>query len=131
MTTPTPWYYQDLSNILLLLLILATVVGPVLIYLLNRSKIPKLAFDKYFKKDSLEVVTTGTLNSTTFFIKIINVNKRSEGKVEGCTGFISIGDKTYRTGWQDGYEVGTFGKEAFLSLFYIDNDQNTINFVQL
>jgi hypothetical protein len=48
---PTPWYYSDLPNVLLLLLILATVVGPVLIYLHKRSKIPRLAFDGYFKTD--------------------------------------------------------------------------------
>jgi hypothetical protein len=66
---------------------------------------------------------------TRFFVRIKNVNKRSEGKAHLCLGFVTLDKRTYRAEWQDGYAGNTFGQEALLHVFYIDKDPNTINFI--
>lgn len=119
---------QNIQNWLLLFLIVATILVPMIIYLLERHRIPKLKFDGFFKTESSEAGATGVLNATKYFVKIINTNSRSEGNAGICRGFVTLGNKKYTTVWEYGYAGNSFGKEAMLQVFYIDKDQNTINF---
>ena len=72
---------------------------------------------------------SGSKYLTRFFVKITNVNDRSEGRAELCIGFITLGNKTYRTVWEYDYAGNSFGKEALLQVFYIDENRSTINFI--
>jgi hypothetical protein len=66
-----------------------------LVYLFERLRIPKLRFGGFLKIDSPEVgITSGSKDLTRFFVRITNVNRRSEGNAELCIGFIIIGNKT-------------------------------------
>ena len=100
-----------------------------LVYILGRLRIPKLRFDGFFKSDSSEIGTSGQIDMRKFFIKVMNVNRRSEGKAKLCMGFITIDNKTYEMLWEDDYRGNTFGKEALLQVFYLDRNRNTINFI--
>jgi len=122
------WVMSNTASLLLLFLIIATVLTPMIIYILERRRIPKLQFAGFFRSDGSEVGTTGVKDITRFFVKVINVNKRSEGKTKECMGFVSLDNKTYRSDWQDGYAGNTFGKEALLQVFFLNKKSNTINF---
>ncbi|MGC1932281.1 MAG: hypothetical protein WA667_25190 [Candidatus Nitrosopolaris sp.] len=103
--------------------------GSVIVYILTRRKIPKLEFGEFFKYDHSVVTTIGVSNRITFFVSVKNINDKSEGKVKSCTGFITAFGKSYKTIWKDnGRSKYDFNKEAFLELFYIDKDDNTITF---
>jgi hypothetical protein len=67
----------NLESILLLLLIVATVTTPLLIYHFERRRIPKLAFEKPYRKHR-----ENQTNNVVFFIGIRNVNNQSEGRAE-------------------------------------------------
>jgi hypothetical protein len=123
------WFISNIANLLLLFLIIATVVTPVIIYLLERGRIPKLKFDGFFKTESSEAGATGVVNATKYFVKIINTNRRTEGNTGICQGFITLGNKKYTTVWEYDYAGNSFAKEALLQVFYKDKDQNTINFI--
>jgi hypothetical protein len=122
------WFISNIGYIISLAIIIAT-LGPMFIYIHKRLTIPKLKFGGFFRRDSSEVATTEPKDLTRFFIKIINVNRRSEGNAELCIGLITLGNKTYRTVWEYDYAANSFGKEALLQVFYIDKNRNTINFI--
>jgi hypothetical protein len=118
------WFFSNIANILLFLLIIATVVAPTLIYAYQRHKIPKLGIGSYFKIN--EQMTTGPPR-TVYYLKVVNTNDKSEGRVESCAGNIIFGERTYRTIWEDNRaRHHSFGKEASLKLFDIYN--NELNF---
>ncbi len=124
----TGWLIPNIGYLISLAVVIIT-GGPVFIYLHKRLKIPKLRFDGFFKSDSSELGTTGPKDLIRFFIKVINANRRSEGNAELCQGFITVGNKTYRTVWEYDYAGNSFGKEALLQVFHIDKNRNTINFI--
>jgi hypothetical protein len=50
----------------------------------------------------------------------MNTNRRSKGKADECQGFITVGDRTYRTVWEHGYAGTPIGREALLLVLNID-----------
>ena len=90
---------NNTEYLLLILLIIGTVLTPIAIYAYQRSKIPKLKFDGFVKVDSPDsrLGDQDFKGITGYFGKVKNANRRSEGKVEGCQGFITIGARTYRS----------------------------------
>jgi hypothetical protein len=103
--------------------------GGLILYFLKRRKIPKLEFGEFFKEDRQFVTTIRESNRITFFVKVKNVNDKSEGKVKSCTGFINAFGKIHITIWKEnGRSEYVFGEEASLQLFYIDKDRKIITF---
>ena len=103
--------------------------GSLIVYILRRRKIPKLEFAEFFKEDHQIVTTIGLCNMITFFIRVKNINDKSEGKVKSCIGFITAFGKTHKTIWKDNAATRyDFSKEAYLQLFSIDKDRKTIIF---
>jgi hypothetical protein len=103
------------DRILLIVLILATVVTPLLLYWLDRRKLPKLVFERpYHKYKDL----TGNI---TYVIRVKNSNKNSEGRVENCSGLVEIRGtdiKNKLSLWNDNNDVDImFADYADLRLF--------------
>jgi hypothetical protein len=112
------WFIDNIENWLLFLLIIATVLTPAVIYVHQRSKIPRLKFGEFIKVDRSYIVDSERVDVTKFFIKVINKNKRSEGNAEECYGFITLRSNPVRTVWEEFDYAGTsFGKEALLLVF--------------
>jgi hypothetical protein len=94
-------------------------VGSVIIYILEGRKKPKLEFDKFFKEDSSFVTTIGVSNRTTFFVKLINTNHKTEGKADECTGILNISGKNHKTIWNNNHRRKyTFATEGILLILY-------------
>ncbi len=72
-----------------------------IVRLLNWLKIPKLEFDEFFKNDASIATNTGVYNRITYFVKIMNTNRKSEGRAGSCTGFVSVSGKSYKTIWKE------------------------------
>jgi len=122
---------DNTENLLLILLIIGTVLTPIVIYAHQRSKIPKLRFDGFIKVDSPDrrLGSHDIKGITGFFVKVKNANRRSEGKAEECQGYITIGTRTYRTVWQYDWAGSPIGQEELILLFYMDNNNKEVNFV--
>ncbi len=93
----------------------------------EEERLPSLVFEGYFKSDEPQL--RGQVESTkiSYYIRIINKNKKSEGLVESCAGNIGFGDSIYRTIWEDNRQRHyCFGKQASLKLFNVYN--NRLNF---
>ncbi len=117
-----PWYYTDLPNILLLLII-ATVVAPTIIYVLKRRRIPRIEFDGYFVRQ--QRLMTGNIQNvnTTYFVRVSNRNNKSEGRIESCAGNIRFRNMIYRTIWDDNRRRHySFGSMALLKLFEVHDN---------
>jgi hypothetical protein len=115
------WFFSNLGNILLFLLIIATVVAPTLIYILDRRRLPKLAFKESLKLDEYVVDETKVIG---YYVRVININNKSEGRIESCAGNIRFDNRIYRTIWEaNRARHYSFGKEALLKLFHIKNNQ--------
>lgn len=97
-----------------------------LIYIHKRRKIPKLSFDGYFKFDK----PSGNVPNkvTTYCIRIEDTNIRSEGKVDLCTGFLTVNGSVYMSVWLNNESRHSFVKEALLKLFEVDWSDNVIGF---
>ncbi|MFZ0514911.1 MAG: hypothetical protein WAM14_25135 [Candidatus Nitrosopolaris sp.] len=52
----------------------------------EQERLPSLAFDGYFKIDERQ--QTGSVESvmTTYYVRVTNKNKNSEGLIESCAG---------------------------------------------
>jgi len=90
----------------------------------EEEKLPSLLFDGYFKTD--EPRLRGQVESVkiSYYIRIINKNKKSEGLVEACAGNIGFRDSIYRTIWEDNRRrTHSFGRQASLKLFDVYNNQ--------
>jgi hypothetical protein len=105
---------NNTENLLLIFLIIGTVLTPIIIYNLDRGRIPKLKFSRFIKVNSSEwgLLFAGQ-NRTGFFIKVVNTNRRSEGKADECQGFVTVGNKTYRTVWEYGYAGTSIGRKHY------------------
>ena len=124
------WFIANIGNWLLLFLSIATILTPMIIYLLERSRTPKLKFKGFLKLDNPEGINTKTQgDGTGYFIEIINSNKRSEGNADLCRGFITLGNRTHTTLWEYGHAGNTFARKALLFLFYVEKNDKTIEFV--
>ena len=60
---------------------------------------------------------------------MVNTNRKGEGKSEDCLGFVTLGNETYRTLWKNDYVGETFAKEESLLVFYLDNNDKMVKFV--
>jgi hypothetical protein len=111
-------------------LIIGTVATPIIIYAHQRSKIPKLKFNGFVKVDSPDsrLGDKDIKGITGYFVKVKNAKRRSEGKAEGCQGFITIRARIYRSVWAYDWAGTPIGKKELLLLFYINNNDNTVNF---
>jgi hypothetical protein len=120
---------RNTEYVLLILLIIGTVLTPIIIYTHQRSKIPKLKFDGFVKVASPDrrLGDKDIKGITGYFLKVKNANRRSEGKVD-CQGFIIVGIRTYRTVWHYDYAETPIGQEELLLLFYMNNNDKTVNF---
>jgi hypothetical protein len=118
------WFLSNLGNILLLLLIIATVVAPTLIYVFERRRIPKLAFNGYFKVEETALLGPAERTTIIYYVMVTNINNKSEGRIEACAGNITCNNRIYRTIWEaNRARHYSFGKEALLKLFHIKNNQ--------
>jgi hypothetical protein len=85
------WYTINVNTeyLLLFFLIIATILTPAVIYAHQRSKIPRLKFDGIIKVDSPDS-RLGSIDNqgvSGFFVKVVNVNRRSEGE-SGASDFV-------------------------------------------
>jgi hypothetical protein len=91
LTTVLDWIkidpeYLKPANLLLIILIIVTVIVGVftlIIYFLQRYKIPILEFDKVLRNDSFP--------SPRYCLRVSR--KKGEGRIEGCEGFLTIENK--------------------------------------
>jgi hypothetical protein len=98
--------------------------GSVIVYILTWRKIPKLEFGEFFKEDHQVVTIIGLSNRITFFVRVKNINDKSEGKVKSCTGFISAFGKSYKTIWKDnGQSVRILYSKRTTAKFFIAREQ--------
>jgi hypothetical protein len=67
-------------------------LSSVFIYIHQRSKIPKLSFDGYFKKEQAFLTSHMSSKITTYYVRIENVNPKSEGEILSCAGSLTIND---------------------------------------
>jgi hypothetical protein len=122
----TGWFFANLASILLLLLIVATVTTPLLIYHFERRRVPKLVFEKPYRK-----YRESQTNNMVFFIRIRNANKHSEGRAEFCSGLIEVigtSIKNMPTIWiENSQEDFNFADYADLRLFTVKEGEE-INF---
>jgi hypothetical protein len=112
---------------------LFTIIGgslPVLIYVHKRTLIPRLKFDGFVKIDSPDS-RLGSIDNqgvSGFFVKVVNVNRRSEGESGTCQGFVTVVNRTYRTVWEYDWNGHSFSKEALLFVFGADDNSKTVYF---
>lgn len=93
------------------------------VYIIHqRSKIPKLSFDGYFKKEQAFLTSHMSSKITTYYVRIENVNPKSEGEILSCAGSLTINE----TAWISDGRDHNFVMEAWLKLFDIDSKNNTI-----
>lgn len=79
------WRYLEPQNLLLIVLILATIVtSSLLVYILQRRNIPKLVFDGLCKDK-------GVPTALIYFLKI--KREKGEGRAQGVQGFVGVKDK--------------------------------------
>jgi len=97
------------------------------IYLHQRSKIPKISFDGYFKKEQAFLTSNVSTKATTYYVRI-EKNPKGEGEIESCAGSLNVNNSIYRTVWISGKRHDNFVKEAWLKLFYVDMIDDTIGF---
>jgi hypothetical protein len=105
-------------------------VMSVFVYIHKRQKIPRLSFDGYFKTE--QIFVTGNVRSkvTTYWVKVKDINPKSEGKIKSCVGSIAVGSEVYRTTWMFmNTSEHTFVKEAWLKLFDINSRDETVGFL--
>jgi hypothetical protein len=90
----------------------------------DEEKMPNLEFGKYFKIDEPPRSQSTHVSAwTVYYVKVINNNKKSEGLIESCAGYIRFRDGLYRTIWEDNsIRHFSFGKEASLRLFHIQDN---------
>jgi hypothetical protein len=99
----------------------------------EREKIPVLTFDGLFKSEDNPIVVNGSreVGQTTFFIRVENTNKRSEGRAESCSGFLEVlgtNIKNAPTVWADNeVRYFSFSRYADLRLFTLI-ERETISF---
>jgi hypothetical protein len=75
--------YLKPENFLLIILIIATIVTPLLIYYFDRRKIPKLIFDGVWYQNLHE--------GTEYYVKVRR--EKGEGRAQGVQGFVGVKDK--------------------------------------
>jgi hypothetical protein len=126
------WYtiYVNTEYLLLFFLIVATILTPAVIYAHQRSKIPRLKLDGFVKIDSPDS-RPGSIDNqgvSGFFVKVVNVNRRSEGESGTCQGFVTVGNRPYRTVWEYDWNGYSISKEALLFVFGVDDNSKTVYF---
>jgi hypothetical protein len=79
-----------------------------IIYGLERGRILKLKFNGFVKIDSPDsrLGTIDLAGISGFFVKVVNVNRRSEGESGTCQGFVTVSNRTYRTVWEYDWSYG-------------------------
>jgi hypothetical protein len=81
------WRYLEPQNLLLIILILATVgTSSLLVYYFERRNIPRLVFGHIWKQNDRIIPT-----AINYFLKIKREN--GEGGVQGFRGFVGVKDK--------------------------------------
>jgi hypothetical protein len=103
-------------------------LSSVFIYIHQRSKIPKLSFDGYFKKEQAFLTSHISSKITTYYVRIENVNPKSEGEILSCAGSLTVNDTEYKTAWISDERDHNFVREAWLKLFDVDSKNDTIGF---
>ena len=126
------WYtiYVNTEYLLLFFLIVATILTPAVIYAHQRSKIPRLELDGFVKIDSPDsrLGSIDNQGASGFFVKVVNVNRRSEGESGTCQGFVTVGNRPYRTVWEYDWNGYSISKEALLFVFGVDDNSKTVYF---
>ena len=106
-----------------------TALTSVFVYMYKRQKIPRVSSGGYFKVE--QVFITGNVKSkvTTFYLKIEDINAKSEGKIKSCVGYLIVGSEGYSTTWKSvNTRQNTFVKEAWLKLFDVNSRDQTLGF---
>ena len=96
------------------------------IYLHQSSKIPKISFDGYFKKEQPFLTGHVSTKVITYYVRIEDINPKGEGQIERCAGSVTVNDTEYKTVWISGERHQDFVKRAWLKLFDVDSKDETI-----
>src|SRR5438309_719656 len=94
----------------------------------QRSKIPRLSFNGYFKREQAFVTGQVSTKVTTYYVRIENINPKGEGQIERCAGTLIAKNNEYKTVWISDKRHHNFVKEAWLKLFDVDMNDDTIGF---
>lgn len=120
---------SDVTGTIIKALIGMTALGSVFVYVHERQKIPKLSFDGYFKTEMTFLTGHDRSILTTYCVKIIDINSKSEGKIKSCVALLTVGSEIYPTTWMFvNAREHTFVNEAWLKLFDIDSRDQTVGF---
>lgn len=125
-----PAYLQPANILLTILIIVTIVVGffPLIIYLLQRHKIPSLEIEEIF----INGISTNDILPTQYYCLRIR-RKGGEGRAEGCEGFLTIENKldTKTRWWLHDKTHIDISKWEDLILFRLENNGQLINFPSL
>jgi hypothetical protein len=103
-------------------------LGSVFVYMHQRQKIPRLSFNGYFKREQPFVTGHDPSSVTTYYVRIEDVNLKSEGQIERSAGTLTSNNSEYKTVWISDERHHNFVKEAWLKLFDVDSKDDTIGF---
>ena len=101
--------------------------------LAEQDKIPVLSFDGFFQSKDNPIAVDGwrEVSRTTYFVRVNNINTKSEGRTESCSGFLEVlgtNIKNAPTVWADNeVRYFSFSRYADLRLFTLI-ERETISF---
>jgi hypothetical protein len=120
---------SDIAGTIIKAFTAVTALTSVFVYIYKRQKIPTVSFGGYFKVD--RVFITGNVQSkvTTYYVKIEDINPKSEGKIKSCVGYLIVGSEHYNATWMFvDTTQHTFVKQAWLKLFDVNPRDETLGF---